>query len=799
MERNRKIHVGFLTERMLRGFGVDVVIDRTAKELVKNGFDVTVFCINADGTFDNESYKIVTIHSALCQNPLKTEWSAMKALRRLDCEADIDVWIAETYPFFMATRILSRPVIVVDHGIVRTNGLHFLRRLVFSYIRFIQNRVYFPGADRVVNISGFTQSATPKMLRRRQSVIYNGADNYVRPSEEAIGNFRKKNDIGSDDLVLLYVGRINSRNQPYKGTAELVDIFKALKAGHANVKLVMAGFGDASDKVWLDRSGVISFISADDRTLALLYSVADCYVTASKWEGFDLPLVEAAHFGVPYVAYDVGAHKEVVDARSGFLVKNRQEFVSKLEVIIADAETRKRLSGSAAENAARFAWENAGKEYSRLIDDVVRSRSNEGHANDRNVREYSGGVVDVITLNYNGKEYLENLFGSLKNQTYGHIRVTMVDNGSSDGSAEYVTEKFPWVNVIRSEKNLFFSRGNNLAVQKTDGEYIFFVNNDIIVEPDAIRNMVDTMLEKGKYSVASVGAKMLFNRDRRVFDSVGVVMLGNGSPFNRGIGQIDVGQYDKVEEIFGACFGAILIRRTVYENTVGPLDNSYFGYFEDVDWNYRARIFGYKSFFCPDAVVYHDHSGTSKQLGYEWKYYLIHRNFLKTIIKNFQLRRMLLKGGRKFLELVNHLRKTNDNERRYSIIKILAHITYSMPGLLWKRVSIQSKRCVSDYECIRFSEGEQSFFDAVKYEPILTLDTLGAMFARLDMIKMFKDPGVFEVVSRIEYLNKRKMLMTEEDWNQKISTLIKSLERYIGSEYVEKFSDSIVKRKNWKK
>ena len=138
MENKKKIHVGFLTERMLRGFGVDLIIDRVARELVDGGFDVTVFCINADGTFENDKYKIVQIQSSLHHNPIKTEWSAIKALKRLNCEDDIDIWIAETYPFFIATRIMNKPVIVVDPGVVLTKGLHFIRRMIFVYIKFTQ-------------------------------------------------------------------------------------------------------------------------------------------------------------------------------------------------------------------------------------------------------------------------------------------------------------------------------------------------------------------------------------------------------------------------------------------------------------------------------------------------------------------------------------------------------------------------------------------------------------------------------------------------------------------------------------
>ncbi len=798
-KENREVHIGFLTERMLRGFGVDVVVDKTARELVKSGFKVTVFCINSDGTFDNKYYDIVQIKSSLHHNPFKTERSARKALKRLNQEDDIDIWIAETYPFFLAAKIMDKPVITVDHGVALTEGLNIVRRMIFAYIKFVHNYFYFKEAVKSVHISKFIQSLTPTFLRKRQVVIYNGTDNYDIPSEKDIADFKKRNKFNDNDVVLLYVGRLNSKDQPYKGTAELVGIFKFLKRKYPNLKLIMAGFGNERDKKWLKKNGVIPFVNASNKTLALLYSVADCYVTASKWEGFNLPLVESGHFGIPYVAYNVGAHKEVVDDKSGFLVNNRSEFISKLQEVISNKEKRLSMGKNAKNNAMKFTWRKTGLKYKKLIEAVLGRSKNRSQDDSEKSKKYEKGLVDVITLNYNGKKYLKPLFDSLREQSYEKVRVTMVDNGSSDGSAEYVEREFPWVNVIKLKKNLFFSRGNNLAVSKTNGEYIFFVNNDIIVNSNAIENMINTIKRKGKYNIASVAAKMLFYKNKKVFDSAGVVITGNGSPFNRGIGQIDIGQYDKIEEIFGACFGAVMIRRNVYEKTVGPLDNSYFGYFEDVDWNYRARIMGYKSYFCPNAIVYHDHSGTSKKLGYEWKYYLIHRNFLKTIIKNFQFKRMLFKGGWKVLELTNQLRKSNDFERKRSVIKILKHIIYQLPSLIVKRLKIQSNRCVSDFECIRFSEGEQSFFDAVNYSPILTLDTLQTMFARLDTTKKFRDREISDIVSKITYLNERKMMMAEENWNIQVKELINSLDRYIGKEFVDKFIKAVVEDKTWKK
>lgn len=792
-KQTKKIKVGFLTERMLLGFGVDRVVDKTAEELIALGFDVAVFCIMNDGTYSNRNYKLVDICVPLKKNPIATELETIKALRKLDSE-DIDIWIVETYPFFIAPLVLKKPVIIVDHGVCSTEGFNWKKKLVFEYMKFTQNFFYFPRAAKIINISEFTQSLTPRLLRKKQEIICNGADNYSPVSSEAVQEFKKQHQIKETDILLLYVGRINHEEQPYKGTKELLEIFKEIKKEYKNVKLIMAGRGSQKDEKWLKREGIMPFISASDKIIALLYAATHIYVSASKWEGFNLPLIEAGFFKMPSVVYKIGAHQEVLQNEAGFLVENKEDFADKVKLLIADQQKRKHISQKAEENAHRFLWKKAGDEYGNAIRAVQnQNKKNVGGAC------YQKGVVDIIALNYNGRDYLDDFFQSIQKQTYQNIKVTMVDNGSSDGSAEYISHKYPWVNIIRSRKNLFFSRGNNLAVSKTDGEYIFFVNNDTILKEDAIEKMVATVERKNKYNIASVAAKMLFYKDKKLIDSVGVVITGNGSPFNRGIGQIDIGQYDKEEEIFGACFGAVLIRRNIYENVVGPLDNSYFGYFEDVDWNYRARIFGYKSYICPGAIVYHDHSGTSQKFGYEWKYYLIHRNFLKTVIKNFQFKRMVLKGGWKILELINQLRKKNNFERKKTVLKVFIHVVISLPGLLWKRCLIQQKRCVSDYECIKFSKDENAFFNPVAYTPLLTLDTLCAMFTRLDMIKKFRNSEISDIVSKILYLNGNKMLMEECLWDIETTRLLESLEEYIGKDYVKKFIDAVVINKIWKK
>lgn len=785
----KKVKIGFLTERMLLGFGVDLVVHKTACELVDQGFDVTVFCIRSDNTYKKEKYKIVEIACPIYKNPLKTEWSTIKALRRLNYE-DIDIWVAQTFPFFIAPRIMARPVIIVDHGVVSTQGFPFMKKLYFDYMKFAQNYFYFPAATKVINISRYTQSLTPKILRKKQSIIYNGVDNYPLADLNEIENFKKQNGILDNDVILLYVGRLKHKDQPYKGTKELVEIYKRIKAKNPKIKLIMAGFGDKKDEKWLKNEGIMPIICAPVELMSILYSIADIYVTASKWEGFNLPLIESGWFSTPAVAYDIGPHKEVLQNGAGFLVKTKDEFIEKLLLLVSDEKLRNQMAQNANKNARRFLWSKTGKEYEEAIIEVTQiSQLKKTRCEEE--------LVDVITLNYNGKQYLEKLFDSLKKQTYKKIKVTMVDNGSSDDSVQYTKKNYPWVNLITSKKNLFFSRGNNLAVSKTNGEYIFFLNNDTVVKEDAVEEMVKTFKRQGKFRVAAVSAKMLFYKDPKIIDSVGTVIVGNGSPFNRGIGQIDIGQYNKEEEIFGACFGAAMVRRTVFENTVGKLDNSYFGYFEDVDWCLRARNFGYKILSSPKAVVYHDHSGSSKKNAYDWKYYLIQRNFIRTIIKNFQTERAVRKTLWRIISLAHHGFKNRDMKRKWIVVKILANTFFYLPFFLAKRIPVQMKRCVSDQESIKFSEYEKPMFSPAEYIPEYSLENLSLTFLHLDKINNFEDHKISEIASRALYLEYIKKLMDNKKWEQETSNLIESASPYFDEKYIRQFRKEIIEEKRW--
>jgi GT2 family glycosyltransferase len=243
--------------------------------------------------------------------------------------------------------------------------------------------------------------------------------------------------------------------------------------------------------------------------------------------------------------------------------------------------------------------------------------------------------VAVAVLNYNGLRWLSNCLSSVARTDYRNLDIYLVDNGSDDGSVDFVREEFPSVNVIRHSVNLGFAEGYDIAIEKIDADYVLLLNSDtVVIDPNWVKHLLDTMTKKS--NVVAVTCKMVSMSDHSTLDSVG----GMGIPFWRGFVDIgreqhDNGQYDSEEfEPFSFCGGAALIRRDVFLKARG-FDRKFFMYFEDADLSWRLRLVGYRIAFAPQAKVAHYFSGSvgTKAVDARRLYYC-QRNLLRAILKN---------------------------------------------------------------------------------------------------------------------------------------------------------------------
>ncbi|MDP7236123.1 MAG: glycosyltransferase family 2 protein [Candidatus Latescibacteria bacterium] len=217
--------------------------------------------------------------------------------------------------------------------------------------------------------------------------------------------------------------------------------------------------------------------------------------------------------------------------------------------------------------------------------------------------------VTIVMLNWNQEADTLECLDSLAKIRYPAFSILLVDNGSTDGSAETIerwANKNKLITLIRNKKNKGFIGGSNIGIRRaltTDTNYIFLLNNDTVVEPHVLTELVDVAEQSNDISM--VGPKIYQYNKEQVLDSAGTrTMLWLAQGFLTGHGQEDLGQYDQSFEMPYITGTALLIKRSVVER-IGLMDEDYFNYFDDFDWGYRARKAGGRLLFVPKAIIQH--------------------------------------------------------------------------------------------------------------------------------------------------------------------------------------------------
>ena len=213
--------------------------------------------------------------------------------------------------------------------------------------------------------------------------------------------------------------------------------------------------------------------------------------------------------------------------------------------------------------------------------------------------------VTVIIPNYNGLKFMEPCMAALKRQTSQEFEVLVVDNGSADGSAEWLKEH--QIPGIFLKENTGFSGAVNAGIRASRTPYVILLNNDTEAEPDYIEELVKAIEQSPR--IFSVSPRMIQMHRRDRMDDGGDMYSIMGWAYQRGVGQ-EIERYERPCHIFSACAGAAIYRREIFEE-IGYFDEMHFAYLEDIDVGYRAKIAGYYNRYCPSAVVYHVGSGTS--------------------------------------------------------------------------------------------------------------------------------------------------------------------------------------------
>ncbi len=204
-----------------------------------------------------------------------------------------------------------------------------------------------------------------------------------------------------------------------------------------------------------------------------------------------------------------------------------------------------------------------------------------------------------------------------------------MDNGSVDGSADYVRTAYPWVRVLALDENRGFAGGNNAGVAAAVGRYVFLLNNDTEIADGCVRALLDGLDEANGVALAT--ARIVYMHDPGLVDSAGDGMHRAGGAFKHGHGQ-SARRALESREVFGVCGAACLMPKTVFDE-LGGFDESFFFSHEDVDLSYRARLRGYRCQYVADAIVLHHGSGTSGRTS-SWVVFHAQRNAEWLYVKN---------------------------------------------------------------------------------------------------------------------------------------------------------------------
>lgn len=358
------MRIGFLTERMILGYGVDLVTDRLAEGLSAMGHDVTVYCSFHDDTFLDGKYELKALQVAHSNYAPRYESRAEEAVRQF--VKDEDLWIVESFPFFKAASRFDRPWIAIDYGVVPSQTFALFARRHFDYIRKKQYGEYFQRASAIICISSFLRQNLPQALRQRSLVIHLGVDHYSR---DYLVDLRT--ELGLGGVVILYQGR-STDTTPYKGVDNLLEVYSRLRKEKNDVRLLISTLCSLEEQTRLENAGATVLNGVLMPFVPSVYRCADLFVTATQWEGFDLPLLEASYFGLPVVAFAIGAHPEIVEqGRTGYLVKDKAEFLDRVRMLVGDADLRRQMGKNGANFAVKFNWSGAVRELERVVTDTI--------------------------------------------------------------------------------------------------------------------------------------------------------------------------------------------------------------------------------------------------------------------------------------------------------------------------------------------------------------------------------------------------------------------------------------------
>lgn len=241
--------------------------------------------------------------------------------------------------------------------------------------------------------------------------------------------------------------------------------------------------------------------------------------------------------------------------------------------------------------------------------------------------------ISVIILTFNSREYIKPCLDSLFNQQHGDVEVIVIDNGSKDGTLDFIKANYPKVRLIANKENLGASKAKNQGIKAACGEWILTLDCDVVLEEGFMRKIVE-FANNLQDSIGMIQPKILTQDKKKIYSS-GIHISWLRRFYDIGKGSPDTQRFNSSGPIFGACCAAALYRRKMLEDlkdSHGYFDERFFFLFEDADLSWRAQKNGWVCMYYPQARCFHN--GNSSSTDKKTRQILSFRNRQLTILKN---------------------------------------------------------------------------------------------------------------------------------------------------------------------
>jgi GT2 family glycosyltransferase len=306
----------------------------------------------------------------------------------------------------------------------------------------------------------------------------------------------------------------------------------------------------------------------------------------------------------------------------------------------------------------------------------------------------SAPKVSVLIPVWNGREHLSMVLSSLRAQTTDDFDVTVVDNGSTDGTLPYLEKEWPEVRVVALPENLGYAGGAARGVEATSGEHLAFLNDDMELEPDWIERLAAELDRDPGLGV--VTSKVMFHHDRRLIYQAGYEFYVYGWCATRGVHEVDEGQYDvRLPSVGGTGAGSIY-RRAALERA-GGIDGDYFMYCEEVDVGLRVLMAGYAGLYIPSPVAFHV-AGAKAGKTPDLQRRLFYRNQLVTWVKDVPWSILWRALPKALLYLHHQYAVERANGDPQVALGAYGEFLRMLPATLRKRRSVMRRRAISALE-----------------------------------------------------------------------------------------------------